>query len=136
MKTAGEVFLMFFLVAAHYQHVVQVNEAESQLSRHFTYKMFECFHGVPQTKRHAHLFVQAERWRDGRLRDVFLSYQDLLIGADQVVFREARLVAQLRDEVVEVQNQVSVRLCDIVETSVAATGAPGIPLSSSNHVQR
>ncbi|KRX51903.1 hypothetical protein T09_1881 [Trichinella sp. T9] len=56
---------------------------------------------------------KAERCRNGRLRN-FFSYWDLLVGGDQADFGENRPAAQLRDEVVEVRNQVSAGLCDVV----------------------
>ncbi|KRZ87901.1 hypothetical protein T08_7902 [Trichinella sp. T8] len=61
----------------------------------------------------SHVFVQAERCRNGRLRN-FFSYWDLLVGEDQADFGENRPSAQLRDEVVEVRNRVSAGLCDVV----------------------
>ncbi|KRZ03426.1 hypothetical protein T11_1107 [Trichinella zimbabwensis] len=39
----------------------------------------------------------AERCRDGRLRDVFLGYRDLLVDANQFHFEEDLPAAQLRD---------------------------------------
>ncbi|KRY36525.1 hypothetical protein T01_16145 [Trichinella spiralis] len=74
--------------------------------------------------RNSHVFVQAERCRNGRLRN-FFSYWDLLVGADQADFGENRPAAQLRDEVVEVRNRVSAGLCDVVKTLVVSPGAPG-----------
>ncbi|KRX22958.1 hypothetical protein T07_3789 [Trichinella nelsoni] len=73
--------------------------------------------------RNSQIFAQAERCRNGRLRN-FFSYWDLLVGADQTDFGENRPAAQLRDEVVEVRNRVSAGLCDVVKTLVVSTEAP------------
>ncbi|XP_003377278.1 hypothetical protein Tsp_01498 [Trichinella spiralis] len=117
-------------------HVVQVDEAESQPSSHFVHKTLECLRGISQTERHSHVFKKAERCRDGRLRDIFFRHRDLLIGADQVDFGEDRPAAQLRDEVVDVGDRVSVGLRHVVEGSIISTWAPGVRLFLGNHVER
>ncbi|KRX51766.1 hypothetical protein T09_11033 [Trichinella sp. T9] len=117
-------------------YVVQVEEAESQPSSHFVHKTLECLSSISQTDRHSHVLKKAERCRDGRLRNIFFRHRDLLIGADQVNFGEDRPAAQLRDEVVDVGDRVSVGLRHVVEASIISTWAPGVWLFLWSHVKR
>ncbi|KRZ03117.1 hypothetical protein T4B_3450 [Trichinella pseudospiralis] len=114
------------LEAEELKHVVQVDKAESQPSSHFVYKTLECLSSISQTERHSHVFKKAERCRDGRLRNIFFRHRNLSIGADQVNFGEYRPAAQLRDEVVDVGDQISVELRHVVEASIIFTWAPGV----------
>ncbi|KRY12177.1 hypothetical protein T12_8004 [Trichinella patagoniensis] len=98
--------------------------------------MLECLRGISQTERHSHVFKKAERCRDGRLQDIFFRHRDLLIGADQVDFGEDRPAAQLRDEVADVGDRVSVGLRHVVEASIISTWTPSVRLFLSNHVER
>ncbi|KRY34821.1 hypothetical protein T01_6364 [Trichinella spiralis] len=68
--------------------------------------------------------------------NIFFRHRDLLIGADQVNFGEDRPAAQLRDEVVDVGDRVSVGLRHVVEASIISTWEPGVRLFLWNHVER